>query len=117
MGGRKDWDVNCKPGDLATVVGGRFEGGTPFGRAIAQQALRMLVGRIVRVVTETDCVWTLEEPLTLGEVTGTMPDGRVFSAHNVSIVALGDNFLRPLPDLDEDDEVLREADKPVEVAA
>lgn len=111
--------MNCKPGDRVMVIGGRMNGGGPaFGRELGQTLLDALLGRVAQVSHLDGDAWVFFEPLSLGGRRLPLPDGRVLvCAPDFACRALGDEFLLPLPDLGDDDEVLRETDRPVEVAA
>lgn len=103
--------MNCKPGDVAIVVGGRM------GDVLGQALVDLMVGRIVQIAHPTEKgTWAFVEPVPLPGVRMPMGDGRwLMTGANFKCGGMHDRFLRPLPDLDENDEVLRETEKPVEV--
>ena len=103
--------LNCKPGDLAVIV--HFSGWGTAGRIS-----KMLIGRIVRVVSlvppssDFECysplVWKFEKEIDV------VVDGKKFTANGIA-----DKCLRPIRDPGEDaqDETLQWLDVPRKVAA
>jgi hypothetical protein len=109
--------MNCKPGDLAVIVGTLPDDGTLVGK-IMRAITVALQGRVVRVVrlefqphrfSPTGNVWTFEDEILLDGNGLPLPPGIGFAeVSDVLITGMDDCFLRPLPKLDEDDEILAE---------
>lgn len=91
--------MNCRPGDLAMLVG------LSDSTGLIRQAMRQCLGRVVRVThlrppRSSDCsaelVWHFELPLVVE-----------LSGYTIQFDGAGDAVLRPLRDTDGEDEVLR----------
>lgn len=81
--------MNCKPGDVAIVVGAE-KGDDHTG-----VATRMCLGRIVRVVVlYADGVWDFEEPIELGRV--AFKYGGMEASADIVMLGMHDRFLRPI---------------------
>lgn len=104
--------MNCKPGQLALVVGGMRDDGSMVA-GVYSAIVAALMGRVVRVVrlrnmphltNPSGNVWDFEEAINLPGSALRLPERMHFTTGvaNVTVTGMDDSFLRPLPDLDED---------------
>lgn len=98
--------MNCKPGDVAVVIRD-CEFSVNGHRLITNTA-----GRIVQVVRVEQDGWLLAEQLHV-EIRGADCD----CSGNGAVTHIGDEHLRPLPKLGDDEHDQAEANKPEQVAA
>lgn len=93
--------MNCKPGDLAIVVGAHS------GDDYVGVASRACLGRVVRVaILCDDGVWDFEEAINLGRI-HFVHEGMRASA-NVIVDGLHDEHLRPISGIPVNDEIIEE---------
>jgi hypothetical protein len=97
--------MNCKPGDLAIVVGGHGLGNDPL-------KMRGRIVRCIRILGPADLGFEYDEACPTWEVDIDVKDP-------IDGVQIGveDEFLRPIRDNDGEDEILRIAGKPEKVNA
>lgn len=97
--------MNCKPGDLAIVVGGR-------GLEIDPLKMRGRIVRCIRILGPDDLLGRYDESDPTWEV-----DLDVRDPIDGVRVGIDDNFLRPIRDNDGEDETLQWAGKPESINA